>query len=67
VRCIKDEDGMVLVEDAKVKERWQSYFYKLFHGERFEVSQHIAHLAQEEQQSPRPCRSIIREEVKIKV
>ena len=23
VRCIKDEDGRVLVEDAKVQERWQ--------------------------------------------
>ena len=64
VRCIKDEDGTVLVEDAKVKERWQSYFYKLFNGERFDVSQHTAHLAQDEQQSSRPCRPITREEVK---
>jgi len=38
VRCIKDEDGKVLVEDTKVQERWQSYFYKLFNGERFNVS-----------------------------
>jgi len=30
VRCIKDEVGKVLIEDAKVQEKWQSYFYKLF-------------------------------------
>ena len=38
VRCIKDEDGEVLVEDTTVQERWQSYFYKLFNGEGFDVS-----------------------------
>jgi len=30
VRCIEDEDGEVSVEDTRVQERWQSYFYKLF-------------------------------------
>ena len=49
VRCIKDADGRVLVEDAQVQDRWRSYFYKLFNGERFEVSQHTVHPAQEEQ------------------
>ena len=38
VRCIKDEDGKILVEDTKVHERWQSYFYKLFNGKRFDIS-----------------------------
>jgi len=47
VRCIKDEDGKVLVEDNKVQQRWKSYFYKLFNGERFGVSQRTEHLAQE--------------------
>jgi len=64
VSCIKDEDGKVLVEDYKVQERWQSYFYKLFNGERFEVSQCTEHLAQEEQQNSTPCGLITREEVK---
>ena len=63
VRCIKDDDGKVLVKDTKVQERWKSYFYKLFNGERFEVFQCTEHLAQEEQQSSRPCRPITREEV----
>ena len=47
VMCIKDEDDKVLVEDNKVQERWQSYFYKLFNGERFDVSQHTEHLARD--------------------
>jgi len=64
VRCIKDEDGKVLINDTKVHERWQSYFYKLFNGERFDVLQHTTLLAREEQQSSRPCRPITREEVK---
>ena len=38
VRCIKDEDGRVLVEDAKVQERWQGYFCKLFNREDLDVS-----------------------------
>jgi len=38
VRCIKHEDGKVLVKDTKVQERWQSFFYKLFNGEGFEFS-----------------------------
>ena len=30
VKCIKDEDENVLVKDEEIKERWKSYFYKLF-------------------------------------
>jgi len=33
VRCIKREDGKVLTEDAKIRERWRSYFSKLFNDE----------------------------------
>jgi len=40
VRCIKDEDGKVLIEDTKIQEKLQSYFYKLFDGERFDISRH---------------------------
>ncbi|PHT31461.1 putative protein phosphatase 2C 33 [Capsicum baccatum] len=29
VRCIKGEDGIVLVEDGHIKNRWQSYFHRL--------------------------------------
>ncbi|XP_070049664.1 uncharacterized protein [Nicotiana tomentosiformis] len=34
VRCIKDEDGRVLMEDAQIKRRWQTYFHKLLNEER---------------------------------
>ena len=33
VRCIKDENGKVLSENAEIKERWQRYFSKLLNGE----------------------------------
>ncbi|XP_070010777.1 uncharacterized protein [Nicotiana sylvestris] len=29
VRCIKKEDGRVMVEDAQIKRRWQTYFHKI--------------------------------------
>jgi len=63
VRCIKDEDGKVLIEDTQVQERWQSYFYKVFGG-RFDVSQHMEQVAREEQHSRRTHGPITREEVK---
>ena len=30
VRCVKSEDGEVLTEDTKIRERWRSYILKLF-------------------------------------
>ncbi|XP_059310895.1 uncharacterized protein LOC132062320 [Lycium ferocissimum] len=33
VKCIKDEDGRVLVEDTLIRQRWQSYFHKLLNNE----------------------------------
>jgi hypothetical protein len=32
VKCIKDEDQRVLVKEEQIKERWKSYFDKLFNG-----------------------------------
>lgn len=29
VKCIKDEDDRVLVNDEDFKKRWQRYFYKV--------------------------------------
>nr|XP_009613482.1 uncharacterized protein LOC104106609 [Nicotiana tomentosiformis] len=33
VRCIKDEDRRVLMDDAHIRRRWQTYFYKLLDEE----------------------------------
>ena len=33
VRCIKDEEGKVLIEDVEIRERWQRFFAKLLNGE----------------------------------
>ena len=52
VRCIKDEDRNVLIEDTKVQERWQSYYYKRFNGEVRRI-QRTEQVAQEEPHSPR--------------
>ena len=32
VKCIKGEDGKVLVEEAEIKDRWRSYFSGPFNG-----------------------------------
>ncbi|XP_070057180.1 uncharacterized protein [Nicotiana tomentosiformis] len=29
VRCIKDEEGIILTKDTQIKRRWQDYFYRL--------------------------------------
>jgi len=63
-RCIKDENGRVLVDDDEVQERWLGYFCKLFNGEDLGVPQHTEHVAREEQQNYKPDRPITREEVK---
>jgi len=31
--CIKDENDKVLIEEAEIKERWESHFCKLFSRE----------------------------------
>ena len=33
MKCIKDEDGNILVVDRDIKERWKNYFHKLFNKE----------------------------------
>ncbi|XP_070004514.1 uncharacterized protein [Nicotiana sylvestris] len=33
VKCIKDEDGKVLMDEALIRRRWQAYFHKLLNGE----------------------------------
>ncbi|XP_009757626.2 uncharacterized protein LOC107803948 [Nicotiana tabacum] len=33
VRCIKDEEGRVLIEEAQIKQMWQSYFHRLLNKE----------------------------------
>ncbi|XP_075079867.1 uncharacterized protein LOC142165147 [Nicotiana tabacum] len=33
VKCIKDEEGKVLMEEAQIRRRWQMYFHKLLNEE----------------------------------
>ena len=64
VRCVKDEEGRVLVEDDRVRGRWQGYFCKLLNGEGLDVSQRTERLGLEEQHNYRPGQPITRAEVK---
>ena len=64
MRCIKDEEGRVLVEGTKVKERWQEYFCKLFNREGLDISQLTKPMAREEQKNYKPGLPITKEEVK---
>ena len=34
VRYIKDEEGMILVEEAHINLKWKRYFYELFNEKR---------------------------------
>ena len=63
VRCIKGEDGKVLVEELEIKERWRSYFSKLFNGEN-EFSLRVESGVQHGHLNVRECSRISKEEVK---
>ena len=63
VRCIKGENGKVLVEETEIKERWRSYFSKLFNGEN-EYSVCVERGVQEGHLNVRQCSRISKEEVK---
>ncbi|KAL3351497.1 hypothetical protein AABB24_019876 [Solanum stoloniferum] len=45
VKCIKDEEGKILVEETSIKQRWRSYFHKLLNekGEADIVLGELAH------------------------
>ncbi|XP_075077267.1 uncharacterized protein LOC142164003 [Nicotiana tabacum] len=37
VKCIKDKDGKVLMDEALIRRRWQTYFHKLLNEEGIEA------------------------------
>ena len=49
VKCIKDEEGKVLVIDKDIKERWKSYFYKLFNDGQMSIDMEGLNTQKEEQ------------------
>ncbi|XP_070022310.1 uncharacterized protein [Nicotiana sylvestris] len=63
VRCIKDEDGRVLMEEAQIRQKWQSYFHKLINeaGDRNIILGQLGHF--ESHRDFRYCRRIKVEEV----
>nr|XP_018624640.1 uncharacterized protein LOC108942777 [Nicotiana tomentosiformis] len=63
VKCIKDEDGKVLMDEALIRRRWQTYFHKLLNeeGDRRIVLGELEH--SESRQDFGYCRRITEEEV----
>jgi len=64
VRCIKDENGKVLSEDAEIKERWQKYFSKLLNSEVVKDSRGTVRESSESRLGPRVCGHISKDEIK---
>ena len=62
-RCIKSKDGKVLVEETEIRERWRSYFDRLFNGE-IEYPLRAKSGVQEGHLNVRECSRISKEEVK---
>jgi len=63
VRCIKGEDGKVLVEEVEIRDRWRSYFSKLFNDED-EYSLRDERCVREGHLNIGECSRISKEEVK---
>ncbi|XP_075076873.1 uncharacterized protein LOC142163482 [Nicotiana tabacum] len=63
VKCIKDEEGRVLMEEAQIRRRWQTYFHKLLNeeGDRNIVLGDLEH--SEDHRNFRYCRRIRVDEV----
>ena len=62
VRCIKGEDGEVLVGQTEIRERWRSYFARLFNGEN-DYTQRAENEVQEGHLNDSECSRISKEEV----
>jgi len=64
VRCIRDENGKALFEDAEIKERWQRYFFNLLNGVGMVDSRSIARECGERSVDPQECGHISKDEIK---
>ena len=60
VRCTKGEDGKVIAEETKIRERWRSYFSRLFNSES-EYSLRLERGVQERHLNDRECCHISKE------
>jgi len=62
VRCTKGEDGKVIAEETKIRERWRSYFSRLFNSES-EYSLRLERGVQKRHLNDRACSRISKEKV----
>jgi len=64
VRCIKDENGKVLTDDAEIKKRWQRYFSKLLNSKVTKDSRSRDRECSERRPVPRICGHITKDDIK---
>ena len=64
VKCIRDENGKVLFEDAEIKEKWQRYFSNLLNGVGVGDSRSREREGGETSADPRECGHINKDEIK---
>lgn len=64
IRCIKGDDSKVSVEDARIREKLQSFFSELLNGELREYSWRHERGIQKGQKNYRFCSCISKEEVR---
>ena len=58
IRCIKNKDGEVLLDDDKIKGRWKEYFEELFNVENDRIQRDV------QQREIRDVQDISEEEVR---
>jgi len=64
VGCVKSEDGKVLTEDTKIRERWQSYFFRLFSDKIIDHAQSVGRGSEKGKHDCGLCGSISKEEIR---
>ena len=64
VKCIKDENGKVLSDDAEINERSQRYFSKLLNGEVMEHFRSKERESRERRLDPQLCEPISKDETR---
>jgi len=63
VRCIKDENGKVLFDDAEINERWQIYFSNLLNGEGMKDSRSRERECGKRSADPQECGHINKDKI----
>ena len=64
VKCIKGDEGKVLVKESKIRKRWWSYFSNRFSGEKTYYSLCVQNGEEKGHQNYRLCSRMSKEEAR---